>query len=53
MAKDVDKIITNQIAIMEALVILMAHYDKPDLGPMDKTWQFKFLKDSIQRCREE
>lgn len=41
------KILCNQIAIMEALVILMAHNDKPDLGPMTKTWQFDFLKKRI------
>lgn len=42
------KLLSNQIAIMEALVVLMAHKDKPDLGLMTNTWQFDFLKKRIE-----
>lgn len=41
-------IICNQIAIMEALRVIMAHKDKPELGLMTKTWQFDHLTNRIK-----
>lgn len=46
------KLLCNQIAIMEALVVLMAHKDKPELGAMTNTWQFSFLKTRLDESRK-
>ena len=46
-------IICNQIAIMEALVVIMAHSDNPELGKMTNTWQFDYMKERIEANREE
>lgn len=46
------RILCNQIAIMEALVVIMAHKDKPELGPMTQTWQFDFLKTAIKESQK-
>ena len=45
-------IICNQIAIMEALKVII-HSDKPDLwGPMAVTWQFDHLKKMIEASQK-
>ena len=41
-------IICNQIAIMEALKVIMAHSDKPERGSMTNTWQFDHLNKMIK-----
>jgi len=46
--KKPDQIIINQIAIMEALVVLMCHLKADVLGPMHLTWQFDNLKRTIK-----
>jgi hypothetical protein len=46
-------IICNQIAIMEALVVIMAHTDDNSLGKMTKTWQFDYIKERIEASRED
>lgn len=46
-------IVCNQIAIMEALIVIMAHFDKPELGKMTHTWQFDYIKERLQASREE
>lgn len=46
--KKEELIIYNQIAIMEALKVLMAHSDTPQLGKMTNTWQFSQLNKMIE-----
>lgn len=49
--KDSEKlnlIINSQITIMNALTVIMAHSDTPQLGKMNKTWQFDQLKKMIE-----
>jgi hypothetical protein len=36
---------------MEALVVLMVHPNKPELGDMSKTWQFTHLKYMILKSQ--
>jgi hypothetical protein len=45
-------IICNQIAIMEALKVLMAHNDRPELGKMTNTWQFDQLKKMVEESQK-
>ncbi len=42
--KKQDQILCNQIAIMNALIVLMCHLNADKLGPMNLTWQFNQLK---------
>lgn len=49
--KQQERLLCNQIAIMESLVVLMAHLSKPELGNMTHTWQFDFLKQSIEESK--
>jgi len=45
-------IICNQIAIMEALKVIMVHTDKPERNPMANTWQFDHLKKMIETSQK-
>lgn len=47
-----DQIICNQIAIMEALVVLMCHLKADNLGAMHLTWQFDHLKKMIKDSQD-
>ena len=46
--KKQEQIIANQIAIMEALVVIMCHLKADLLGEMHLTWQFDHLKKMIE-----
>jgi hypothetical protein len=46
-----EQLMCNQIAIMEALVVVMCHLEADVLGPMHLTWQFDHLKRCIKDSR--
>lgn len=50
--KKQDQFIANQIAIMEALVVIMGHLKADVLGPMHLTWQFDYLKRMIKDSQD-
>jgi hypothetical protein len=50
--KKEERIICNQIAIMEALVVIMCHMKADVLGPMHLTWQFDHLKKMIKDSQD-
>ncbi len=46
------QLLANQIAIMEALVVVICHLKADQLGPMQKTWQFDHLKRCIRNSQD-
>lgn len=46
------QLLANQIAIMEALVVMMCHLKADNLGAMHLTWQFDHLKLRIRDSQD-